>query len=593
VALLSAAKAGKTSFLKAGVMANFDKNLFNGINGPRWKSVYFNVEHDPLLSMARAIVNPKSFLSEKIKPSMEEEVLRKLTKNEYGLIRVAEDIIGDQTYNLLMVIDDFADIFSKKVDEKKRNHFINLIMKAIKTNNLGFYCIISMNLGDLSNRNLKGFEDLYKSVMKGNYQLRFLDQMGLKDAIDIPAKIEKSEVEEELSLQLIEELISDPDQLRKLQIYMSRTWFEWKKSHKDKFIDMNHFLKATGQRQKVGMKTKKPSSIKIKGEEDSTFNPLSTGNLATGSIAQDYEMLTEDKQRLLGKILQVTLKQGEHNMIDSSPKELEQMTGILGISQNDLIKLVNEVPSIISIDRKLVVISNLEAISEWPEAKEFIEKEEESIENYKLMADASILHYIDGIDIDSVFSKEQYTKVKLWYDDFLPTEEWSKLYHKQYDLAIYFIGKLEEIYGPVARPKPKAKPGGQKPPVSQASPVSASKPKLSIKSGGKFKIKKPGEETPIPPPPVVSEPEPIAEEPQIVPVEAEHEEEVAGSPELIEETLNEDLAPAENIEEEIAETPIASEEKPLEKKIISAPKKIVFKGGDQSGVKKKIVIKKK
>ena len=56
--------------------------------------------------------------------------------------------------------------------------------------------------------------------MRGNYQLRFLDQMGLKDAIEIPAKIEKSEVEEELSLQLIEELISDNDQLRKLQIYI-------------------------------------------------------------------------------------------------------------------------------------------------------------------------------------------------------------------------------------------------------------------------------------------------------------------------------------------------------------------------------------
>ena len=42
VALLSAPKAGKTSFLKAGVMANFDKNLFNGINGARWKSVYYS-----------------------------------------------------------------------------------------------------------------------------------------------------------------------------------------------------------------------------------------------------------------------------------------------------------------------------------------------------------------------------------------------------------------------------------------------------------------------------------------------------------------------------------------------------------------------
>lgn len=594
VALLSAPKAGKTSFLKAGVMSNFDKNLFNGINGPRWKSVYFTTDKDPVLSMARAIVNPKSFLSEKIKPSMEEEVLRKLNKNDYGLIRVAEDIVGDQAYNLLMVVDDFADLFSRKVENKRRDQFINLITKAIKANNLGFYCIISMNLEDLSNRNLKEYEDLYKSVMKGNYQLRLLDQMGLKDAIDIPAKIEKSEVEEALSLQLIEELISDADQLRKLQVYMSKTWFEWKKNHKDKYIDQNHFLKATGQRQKVGLKSGKggkASAIKIKGEEDdNTFNPLSSGNLVTGSIVQEYESASEEQVRLLERILMVTLKNGEHNMIDSDPKELEQMVGILGISQNDLIKLTNEFSSIITIDRKQVDVSNLEAISEWSMSRELIEKEEEAVENYKLLADTAILHYIEGIDIDSVFSKEQYTKIKLWYDDFLPTEEWSKLYHKQYELAVDLVEKLEGIYGPVVRPKskPKAKP--------QAAPAASRGGNIKAKPAAKFKIKKAGEEKAPPTPPPVEEikiESPVAQPEEIeatpIPVEEEMVQEVIQEPNIEESTPK---------EEEIVPPPEEAAPK-IEKKIIkpiSIPKKIVLKNKDEDSgiqVKRKIVIKKK
>jgi len=482
VALLSASKAGKTSFLRAGVMANFDKNLFNGINGPRWKSVYFTPDVDPVLSMARAIVNPKSFLSEKIKPSMEEEVLRKLEKNDYGLIRVAEDIIGDQTYNLLMVVDDFTDLFSRKVDRKRCDQFISLITKAIKTSNLGFYCVISMNLEDLSNKDLKEYEDLYKSIMKGNYQLRLLDQMGLKDAIEIPAKIEKSEVEEQLSLQLIEELISDSDQLRKLQIYMSKTWFEWKKSHKTKFIDINHFLKATGQRQKVGLnkgKKGKSSGIKIKGEDDSNYNPLTSGNIAAGSIADDFEALQEAKQETVARVLQVLLKDGDNN-IDYEGRDLEILAPAVNVSENELIKLVNEVPSILAIERKEVVIANINAMGEWGKANEFIEQEEEAVENYKLMADASILHYIDGIDIDSVFSKEQYEKVKLWYDEHEPSEQWAGLYHKQYELAIDFIEKLEGLYGPVSAPK-KVK-----------------KKSLAKKPALKLAIKKKGEEVEIP-----------------------------------------------------------------------------------------------
>jgi hypothetical protein len=460
VALLSASKAGKTSFLRAGVMANFNKNLFNGINGPRWKSVYFTPESDPVLSMARAIVNPKSFLSEKIKPSMEEEVLRKLEKNDYGLIRVAEDIIGDQAYNLLMVVDDFADLFTRKVASKRCDQFVRLITKAIKSPNLGFYCIISMNLEDLSNKDLKQYEELYKSVMKGNYQLRLLDQMGLKDAIEIPAKIEKSEVEENLSLQLIEELISDPDQLRKLQIYMSKTWFEWKKNHKNKFIDVNHFLKATGQRQKVGLskdKKSKSSGIRIKGEDDSNYNPLSSGNLVVGSMADDFNALNAIKQETVSRILQILIKNGEQNDMESGSVEMEIVAPAVNITSNELVKLINETPSILSIERKNVVVSNPGALAEWSRSNEFLEKEEEAIENYKMMADAAILHYIDGIGIDSVFSKDQYEKVKVWYDEFLPSEEWAKLYHKQYELAIDFIEKLETEYGPVSKPAKKVK----------------------------------------------------------------------------------------------------------------------------------------
>ena len=282
-------------------------------------------------------------------------------------------------------------------------------------------------------------------------------------------------------------------------------------------------------------------------------------------------------------------------MIDSEPRELETIAGVLGIPQNDVIKLVNDVPSILTIERKQVDVSNIEAIGEWSKARDFIEKEEESIENYKLMADASILHYIEGIDIDSVFSKEQYVKIKLWYDEFLPTEEWAGLYHKQYDLAIDFIGKLEEVYGPVAKPKPKSKA----PPAARQAetPRPAAEPR---RSEIKLKIKKSADE---PIAPVESAPEPVEAPEQ--PIEAE---EIVQETIPVESDISQDeteiAAPAKPSEEEdvpVVDEPEAIVSNPVEKKIIvpkssGGPKKIVFKGKDSGGtgaVKKKIVIKKK
>ena len=134
---------------------------------------------------------------------------------------------------------------------------------------------------------------------------------------------------------------------------------------------------------------------------------------------------------------------------------------MLGLSDGEVIKIMNQVPSIIKVDRKFLQVSKQDSINNWDRALAWIKTERENISFYKTLADASILHYIDGIDIESVFSKTQYEKTKIWYDDFKPSEAWGKLYHDQYDLAKDLIEKLEEFYGPVKKSGAKSKASGK------------------------------------------------------------------------------------------------------------------------------------
>jgi len=123
---------------------------------------------------------------------------------------------------------------------------------------------------------------------------------------------------------------------------------------------------------------------------------------------------------------------------------------------------MNQIPSIIRIDRKFLQVNKQDSIDKWERALKWIKAEKQNIGFYKTLADASILHYIEGIDIESVFSKSQYQKTKIWYDEFKPNEAWGKLYHDQYDLAKDLIEKLEAFYGPVKKTGAKSKASGRR-----------------------------------------------------------------------------------------------------------------------------------
>lgn len=448
VTVVSNPKSGVTSLLRAGVIPNLRNQPFDGLNGKHWKCIYFNPGENPILSLAQAIVNPYNKLSDKLKPSMEEDVYNRLQKNDYGLLRVFEQIIGDKSFNVVIIIDDFFEVWDRIVDAKVRRLFLNLLHKTLIDKTLPVYYIFSVKQDEFLRQELKEHAKLYKRISVGLFKVKFLSKDALKKAIEMPAQFGNSKVDDELSKELLFQLLQDTDQLRKLQLLMSRTWLEWKRNHKSKIIGKEHYFKAIGQKHKaVASGLKRNKGISLGNIDDRSSSNMSMSDLSKW----DYQKLNDD-EKMMFKLMIPQLLEKKNGTLKSRPIEIKRICEILDINTEDLGYLATKIPTIIAMDQRKVSLHDVSMFNDWDEVHTWVDAETKLKEKFSELADAAILYYIDGIDIKSVISRAQFKEIFEWYDPGLLTPAWAMHQHKNFELGLDFIEKLQEVYGKI---KPK------------------------------------------------------------------------------------------------------------------------------------------
>ena len=454
ISLIGEPKMGKTSLLRSGIIPNLRQNNFEGYNGSEWKCIYMMPESKPIHSLAKALVNPANKISDKIKPSMEEDVYKQLQKNDYGLVRVVESIIGERNINILIVIDDFIDLFNTEIDKRERSNFLKLIYRAYQEKSLPLFFVTSFNKEDFKDPRLRQDPKLYKALNMGIHKINFLDNVGLEKAIIQPATKANSQIAVDLGKEMMMMLLQDSDQLRKLQLLMSRTWMEWKRNHKDKTVSKAHYFRATGQKSKAVAKgLMKKGKISVDHLESLAKESAKADNSEMAKA--DYNNLTEDYQLLFKRIIP--------HLIDDSGKKIKAINierkkagELLGITMEELGALVTQIPTIIAMDKKNISINDISIFDSWDEIRTWIRDSNLLKMKFIQIADAAILHYRDGIDVTSVISRSQYKELFQYIDTSMITPSWAMAQHDQFELGIDFIEKLVELYGSVELKSGKA-----------------------------------------------------------------------------------------------------------------------------------------
>jgi hypothetical protein len=195
-----------------------------GDAGSSWRIAIQRPGGDPIGNLAAALADKQVFGTEgdsEIQIAMLETTLR---RSSIGLIDVAREARMPQHENLLVVVDQFEELFRFKESQTgdDATAFVKLLLEAAAQQEIPIYIIITMRsdfLGDCSQ-----FTGLPEAINNGQYLIPRMSRDERQSAIVGPIAVGEGQISAPLVSRLLNDVGDNPDQLPILQHALMRTW---------------------------------------------------------------------------------------------------------------------------------------------------------------------------------------------------------------------------------------------------------------------------------------------------------------------------------------------------------------------------------
>src|SRR5215469_2804076 len=209
----SLVKAGMTPALSAGFMVE---------GGSEWRICEQRPGDRPLGRLARAMASPEILGGDKTDPDSVALVEATIRRGPLGLIEIVKTATALRGASLLVVIDQFEEIFRyrERIAADEADAFVALLLASARQSDVPIYVVITMRsdyLGDCAR-----FHGLAEAASDAQYLTPRLTREDLELAIAGPARVFGGRVEPRLLDRLINDFGSDPDQLPSLQHALAR-----------------------------------------------------------------------------------------------------------------------------------------------------------------------------------------------------------------------------------------------------------------------------------------------------------------------------------------------------------------------------------
>jgi len=427
LAVVGTSGSGKSSLVNCGLKPALRRGSMASA-GTSWRMAHFRPGSDPIRAMAQALVQPDGlFRTSDIEGmSVQEIVEATLRMSKLGLVDAYEQSVIDQSPNLLVIVDQFEELFryrnlqpstgGEQGSDEKAIAFVNLLLEAAASPQ-PIYVVITMRsdyLGDCAQ-----FEGLPEAINRGQYLVPRMSRDERRSAIAGPAAVAGGDISPILLTRLVNDVGDNPDQLSILQHALNRTWAEWQRQGDAGAMDLPHY-------EAVGTMT---HALDYHAEK------------AYGELQGDQQ------KRICEKVFQAITDKGTDARGIRRPTSAASLCAITGVSVAELTSVLAAfrkpsrsfvMPSVSdTIESDTVVdISHESLMRVWNRLKTWVEDEAESAKQYQRLVENSSLHAKGAAGL---MTDPELSLSLDWREKQQPNAAWGERYRLGFDVATRFL----------------------------------------------------------------------------------------------------------------------------------------------------------
>jgi hypothetical protein len=442
VAVVGMSGSGKSSLVRAGLLPALARGYLPSA-GSSWQIAIFRPGSDPIANLTRGLA-ARGLSGGGTADGNEDEIRPLLDATSLGLVAAARTLLQDSGDSLLIVADQFEELFrfgriGKRDDARQRSAAcVDLLLNASSQQEVPIYVVLTMRsdyLGDCAQ-----FTGLPEALNDSQFLVPRMTRAQLREAIECPAAVGGAQITARLVQRLLHEIEDiptaseespgarqDQDQLPVLQHALMRMWeVSAAARERGEPIDLPHYEQP----------------------------PVETLSHALDRHAEEvYQGLPTDAHRYVARLIfqQLTDRDAENREV-RRPTPLPELTAVAvdAASRTEAPVddgVVREVIGAFSGTGRAFVVINAQQdvdishesfIRRWTRLHEWVLRESRSRRIYLKLADVAAA-WQDGQA--SLYRGPELTEARRWWKQETPTQSWANRYDSRFDVARRFLAK--------------------------------------------------------------------------------------------------------------------------------------------------------
>jgi hypothetical protein len=432
LAVVGTSGSGKSSLVNCGLRPALHGGLMARA-GTAWRMAQFRPGSNPMRAMARALAEDGVLFSDYQAGglTLAEIVDTTLRMSKLGLIDIYEQAQLGEDVNLLVVVDQFEEMFRYRQFGQQQSvtgvseeaaAFVNLLLAVKEQTRYPIYVVLTMRsdfLGDCTQ-----FPGLAEAINAGQYLVPRMTRDERRAAISGPVGVGGAEIFPVLLTRLVNDVGDNPDQLSILQHALNRTWNQWERSGDKGPLDLPHY-EAIGT-----------MAHALDQHAERAYAELTTARQQ--QICEKLFKALTDKATDPRGVRRPTTLGTLCALADATPAEVTQVIDVFRQPSRSFLMP----PAGDSLEAETVIdISHESLMRVWERLKTWADEEAQSAHIYKRLAETAVLH---GQRKAGLWNDPDLQVALDWQGKNQPNKDWARRYDPGFEGAIVFLQASEK-----------------------------------------------------------------------------------------------------------------------------------------------------